>query len=145
KSKRPELSQADHFFILGNRTSGSSGVLGPLATEASYAAGCSATFLAICFFKSRARCDSSPASAFRRNASRPPRCSTERSAVAEMRRRTLRFSASEISVTLTRFGRKRRLVLLLAWLTLWPLCTALPVSSHSRDMIQLPRFDRRQR
>src|SRR5262245_5282379 len=52
-----------------------------------------------------------------------------------MRSLTLRFSASEISVTLTRFGRKRRLVLLLAWLTLLPVSTALPVSSHSRDIL----------
>src|SRR5262245_50385082 len=55
-----------------------------------------------------------------------------------MRSLTLRFSASEVSVTLTRFGRKRRLVLLLAWLTLWPLWTALPVSSHSRDIFHVP-------
>jgi hypothetical protein len=44
------------------------------------------------------------------------------------------LSASEISVTLTRFGRKRRRVLLLAWLTLLPVWTALPVSSQARDI-----------
>src|SRR6185369_8221683 len=63
---------------------------------------------------------------------------TERSAFAEMRSRTLRFSVSEISVTLTRFGRNLRLVLLLAWLTLLPRSTALPVSSHSRDIFDVP-------
>src|SRR5690606_28477550 len=53
----------------------------------------------------------------------------------EMRRRTFWFSASEISVTLTRLGRKRRRVLLLAWLTLLPDWTPLPVSSQARDMV----------
>src|SRR5688500_12929206 len=53
-----------------------------------------------------------------------------------MRRRTFWFSASEISVTLRRFGRKRRRVLLLAWLTLLPDITALPVSSQARDIFQ---------
>ena len=37
-----------------------------------------------------------------------------------MRSFTERPSASDISVTFTRFGRKRRLVLRLEWLTLWP-------------------------
>ena len=44
-------------------------------------------------------------------------------------------SASEISVTLHRLGRNRRLVLRFEWLTLWPVCAALPVSSHRRDMV----------
>ncbi len=37
-------------------------------------------------------------------------------------------------VTLTRLGRKRRLVLRLEWLTLWPTSAFLPVRSHLRDM-----------
>src|SRR5712691_7001275 len=37
-------------------------------------------------------------------------------------------------VTLSRLGRKRRLVLMLEWLTLCPTCAVLPVSSHRRDI-----------
>ena len=64
----------------------------------------------------------------------PPRCSTERRAAAAMRRRTGRWSASDISVTLHRFGRKRVRVLRFEWLTRLPVWTALPVSSQRRDM-----------
>ena len=39
-------------------------------------------------------------------------------------------SASESSDVVCRLGRKRRLVLLLAWLTLLPTCTPLPVIAH---------------
>ena len=56
------------------------------------------------------------------------------SAWAEMRNLTERPSASEIRVTLSRLGRKRRLVLMLEWLTLWPTCAVLPVKSHRRDI-----------
>src|ERR1700694_3114628 len=55
-------------------------------------------------------------------------------AFAETRRRTERPSVSDISVTLHRFGRKRRLVLRLEWLTLWPVCAVLPVKSQRRDI-----------
>src|ERR1700724_4208782 len=55
-------------------------------------------------------------------------------AFAETRRRTERPSVSDISVTLHRFGRKRRLVLRLEWLTLWPVCAVLPVNSQRRDI-----------
>ena len=79
-------------------------------------------------------CDSSSSLALARKASRPPRCSTERSALAEMRRRTERCSVSDCRVTLQRFGRNFRLVLRFEWLTRWPLSTALPVSSQRRDM-----------
>src|SRR3990170_2753189 len=48
--------------------------------------------------------------------------------------RTRFFSASLSSVTLQRLGRKRRLVRRLAWLTLLPVSTALPVSSQRRAM-----------
>src|SRR4051794_14170784 len=37
-------------------------------------------------------------------------------------------------VTLSRFGRNRRLVLILEWLTLCPTRTALPVRSQRRDI-----------
>src|SRR5262249_61771213 len=37
-------------------------------------------------------------------------------------------------VTLSRLGRKRRLVLMLEWLTLCPTCAVLPVSSHRHDI-----------
>src|ERR1700676_774039 len=39
-----------------------------------------------------------------------------------------------MKVTLHRFGRKRRLVLILEWLTLWPTCGPLAVSSQRRDI-----------
>ena len=55
-------------------------------------------------------------------------------ALAETRNLTERPSASEISVTLRRLGRNRRLVLMLEWLTLWPTWGPLPVNSQRRDM-----------
>src|SRR4051812_17569781 len=55
-------------------------------------------------------------------------------ALVETRRRTLRPSASEMKVTLHRFGRNRRLVLILEWLTLWPTSGPLAVSSQRRDI-----------
>ena len=45
--------------------------------------------------------------------------------------------ASEMSVTFCRFGRNVRLVLLLAWETLFPTCRPLPVSSQTRDMVSI--------
>ena len=45
-----------------------------------------------------------------------------------------RPSASEISVTFCKFGRNRRLVLMLEWLTLWPTRAFLPVRSQRQDM-----------
>ena len=59
----------------------------------------------------------------------------ERSAWAEMRSFTVRLSASEISDTLTRLGRNRRRVRLIAWLTVLPLITPLPVSSQRRAIV----------
>src|SRR5262249_15231110 len=56
------------------------------------------------------------------------------SAFADTRSLTERPSASEIMVTLSRLGRKRRLVLMLEWLTLCPTCAPLPVSSHRHDI-----------
>src|SRR5882757_3767415 len=54
-----------------------------------------------------------------------------------MRSLTERPSASEISVTLNRFGRNRRLVLILEWLTLWPTWGPFAVSSQRRDMAKI--------
>src|SRR6188768_3550174 len=85
-------------------------------------------------FRSSARGDSTSARAFKRNASRPPLWSTLLIALVETRRRTLRPSVSEMNVTLHRFGRKRRLVLMLEWLTLWPTWGPLAVSSQRRDI-----------
>src|SRR6056297_764256 len=45
-----------------------------------------------------------------------------------------RFSVSDCSVTSLRFGRYRRLVLLLAWLEWLPDMGPFPVSSQRRDM-----------
>src|SRR5438067_1144180 len=59
-----------------------------------------------------------------------------------MRRRTERPSASEINVTFKRLGRKRRLVLRLEWLTLWPTCADFPVKSQRRDMAKTFRSGR---
>src|SRR6476620_860586 len=55
-------------------------------------------------------------------------------ALVETRSRTERPSASEMKVTLHRFGRNRRLVLILEWLTLWPTWGPLAVSSQRRDI-----------
>src|ERR1044072_7225091 len=54
-----------------------------------------------------------------------------------MRSLTERPSASDISVTLIRFGRKRRLVLMFEWLPLWPDRGPFPVSSQRRDMVEI--------
>src|SRR5258706_11954053 len=43
-----------------------------------------------------------------------------------------------MKVTLHRFGRNRRLVLMLEWLTLWPTCGPLAVSSQRRDIFKNP-------
>ena len=94
-----------------------------------------ARFLAISRFKARAPGDRSSIAALARNASRPPRRSSVRSAEAATRSRTDRFNSSDWSVTLHRFGKNLRLVLRFEWLTLWPLWTAFPVSSQRRLMV----------
>src|SRR3977135_3339205 len=43
-----------------------------------------------------------------------------------------------MKVTLHRFGRNRRLVLILEWLTLWPTWGPLAVSSQRRDIVENP-------
>src|SRR5581483_2299073 len=95
------------------------------------------TFFSIWRFSSSARGDSTVARAFNRYASRPPLWSTVLIALVETRSRTFRPSASEMKVTLHRFGRKRRLVLMLEWLTLWPVWGPLAVSSQRRDMSKI--------
>src|SRR3954470_21341319 len=45
-----------------------------------------------------------------------------------------------MSVTFCRFGRNVRLVLLLAWETLFPTCRPLPVSSQTRDIVSILIF-----
>src|SRR5208282_5904372 len=57
-----------------------------------------------------------------------------RMARVDSRNRTARSSASDSTEVTWRLGRKRRLVLLLAWLTLLPTSTPLPVMLHRRDM-----------
>src|SRR3954452_3266445 len=61
-----------------------------------------------------------------------PFLSISRSAAPETRRRTQRFSVSTQKRRYCRFGRNRRLVLLLAWETLFPTIGPLPVTSHTR-------------
>src|SRR5262245_61563153 len=56
-----------------------------------------------------------------------------------MRSLTERPSASDITVTFSRFGRNRRLVLRFEWLTLCPTCADLPVNSHRHDMANSSR------
>src|ERR1700709_1750380 len=67
-----------------------------------------------------------------------PFLSISRSAAPETRRRTQRFSVSTQKRRYCRFGRNRRLVLLLAWETLFPTIGPLPVTSQTRDMRLVP-------
>src|SRR5262245_4873589 len=57
----------------------------------------------------------------------------------------LRPSVSEISVTLRRFGRNLRFVLMLEWLTLWPTSGLLPVRSQRQDMAHSSKNNARRR
>src|SRR6478752_2085188 len=63
-----------------------------------------------------------------------PFLSIRRRAALETRRRTQRFSVSTQNRRYCRWGRKRRLVLLLAWETLFPTIGRLPVTWHTRAM-----------
>src|SRR3546814_4630736 len=101
---------------------------------ANYAA-FSASFFATSFFSLRAVAESCSSPAFSSQLSRPPLCSTERRPWVDTRSFTPLPSASDSNVTFCRFGRKVRLVLLLAWLTLWPTWRPLPVSSQMRDIV----------
>src|SRR6476661_3487621 len=96
-----------------------------------------AAFLAISFLSLRTLGLSLSSLVFISQLSRPPTCSTERRPWVDTRSFTLVPSASEIKVTFCRFGRNVRLVLLLAWETLFPTCRPLPVSSQTRDMVYI--------
>src|SRR5690606_23038796 len=86
-------------------------------------------------FSFRQSGERSSALALARKASRPPRCSTDLRACAEIRSFTDRFRVSLISVTFTRFGRNLRLVLFSAWLRSWPERGSLPVNSQRLVMV----------
>src|SRR6202021_388316 len=101
------------------------------------ATGAAAIFFSIARFRSSARGERLAARAFSRKVSRPPLWSTLLMALVDTRRRTLRPSASEMKVTLHRFGRKRRLVLIFEWLTLGPTWGPLAVSSQRRDILKI--------
>src|SRR2546427_1172761 len=66
-----------------------------------------------------------------------PFLSMVRSACAETRSLTQRFSLATQKRRSCRFGRKRRRVLLLACETLLPVCTRLPETWHTRDIAHL--------
>src|SRR5258707_3326069 len=109
-----------------------------------------ATQLALSFFctwrlMSSARRDRSSALALIRKASRPPRRSTVFNALVEIRSLTERPSASDILVTLTRLGRKRRLVFMFEWLTVCPTCAPFPANSERPDMLENLAFRARAR
>src|SRR3546814_7980653 len=74
------------------------------------------------------------ADVFDSHASRPPFFSIVRRPLTVRRRRTAVPSTSLISEVSCRFGRKRRFVLLLAWLTLLPTNAPLPVIWQRRAM-----------
>src|SRR6218665_392766 len=69
-----------------------------------------------------------------------PFLSIRRRPALEMRRRTQRFPASTQKRRYCRFARNRRLVLLLAWETLFPTIGPLPVTSQTRAMRTLRYF-----
>src|SRR5579864_786143 len=64
----------------------------------------------------------------------PPLCSMVLMPRGVSRRRTECPSASDRTEATCRLDMNRRLVLLLAWLTLWPYCTALPDRAQRRGM-----------
>src|SRR5690606_40152551 len=66
-----------------------------------------------------------------------PFLSMVRMAAVETRSFTQRFSLATQNRRSCRFGRKRRRVLLLAWETLLPVCTPLPVTWQTRDITHL--------
>src|SRR5580693_1560109 len=65
------------------------------------------------------------------------------SALAEIRNRIERLSASDNSVTLSRLGRNRRLVLRFEWLTRLPIWRIFSVNSQRHDMAVVPQRSRR--
>src|SRR6266700_148974 len=85
-------------------------------------------------FRRRISGDNLRSAAPLRNASMPPLNSIVRIAVVERRRR-IGPNTSDNSEIVCKFGRKRRFVLMLEWLTLWPTRTPLPVTGHLRAML----------
>src|ERR1700730_1123905 len=85
------------------------------------------------FFRRRISGDNLPSGVAFRKASMPPLYSIVRIAAAERRIRT-GPSTSDNTEIVCRLGRKRRFVLTLEWLTLWPTWTPLPVMGHFRAM-----------
>src|SRR5215813_3516558 len=69
-------------------------------------------------------------------ASMPPLNSIVRIAAADRRSRTGPSTSDRTEIVCT-LGMKRRLVLMLEWLTLWPTWTPLPVTGHLRAMRHL--------
>src|SRR5579863_7752932 len=87
-------------------------------------------------FSRRISGDSLRSASALRKVSIPPLNSIVRIAVVESRRR-VGPSTSDNSEIVCKFGRKRRLVLMLEWLTLWPTWTPLPVTGHLRAILYL--------
>ena len=56
---------------------------------------------------------------------------------------TQRFSLSTQNLRFCRFGRNLRLVLLLAWDTLFPTMGFLPVTMHTRAIMRLQNSEKR--
>src|SRR5258708_39853661 len=81
------------------------------------------------FFSRRISGDNLPSGVAFRKASMPPSYSIVRIAAAERRSRT-GPSTSDNTEVVCKLGRKRRFVLTLEWLTLWPTWTPLPVTGH---------------
>lgn len=69
-----------------------------------------------------------------------PFLSIVRNAAFDRRRLIHRFSFSSQNLRLCKFGKKRRLFLLLAWDTLFPVNGFLPVTSHTRAMLMHPEI-----
>src|ERR1043166_6935679 len=81
------------------------------------------------FFRRRISGDNFPSGVPLTKASMPPLNSIVRIAAAESRSRT-GPSTSDNTEIVCKLGRKRRFVLMLEWLTLWPTWTPLPVTGH---------------
>src|ERR1051325_9224986 len=88
------------------------------------------------FFRRRISGDNFPSGVPLTKASMPPLNSMVRIAAAERRSRT-GPSTSDNTEIVCKLGRKRRFVLMLEWLTLWPTWTPLPVTGHLRAISYL--------
>src|SRR5260370_34797567 len=95
-------------------------------------------------FSRRISGDNLPSGVAFRKASMPPLYSIVRIAAVERRSRT-GPSTSDNTEIVCRLGRKRRFVLTLEWLTLWPTWTPLPVTGHLRAISHLVQQRRSKR